>query len=67
MSRPCSMLITSRLVSSPNLSAISHTGTCVPMSLATCATQHIGVLEMLNGRMSSACECTTALISGRAS
>ena len=50
MSRPCAMLITSRLVSSPNLSAISHTGTWVPMSLATCATQHNGVVvEMLKG------------------
>ncbi len=37
------------------------------MSLATWATQHIGVFEMLNGRTASAWEWITALTSGRAS
>ncbi len=61
------MLMTRRLVASPNLSSMSQTGTWLPMSLATCATQHIGVLEMLNGSTSSAWEWMTALTSGRAS
>ncbi len=61
------MLMTRRLVASPNFSSMSQTGTWLPMSLATWATQHIGVLEMLNGRTSSAWEWMTALISGRAS
>ena len=61
------MLMTRRLVASPNFSSMSQTGTWLPMSLATWATQHIGVFEMLNGSTASAWEWITALTSGRAS
>ena len=62
------MLVTSRLVS-PNLSAMSHTGTLFElMKLPEWITGLSGVPDaMPNGRMSSACACTTELTSGYAS
>src|SRR5262249_8253206 len=49
-SRPCSMLVTSRLVS-PNLSAMSHTGTLAPMKLPEGITGRSAVAYALpNGR-----------------
>ena len=58
------MLVTSRLVS-PNLSAMSHTGTFGPMKLPEWITGLSGVpVAMPNGRMSSACACTIAFTSG---
>ena len=55
------MLVTSTLVS-PNLSAMSHTGTLAPMKLPEWITGRSWVAAaMPNGSMSSAWACTTAI------
>ena len=60
------LLVTSRLVS-PNFFRISHTGTLPPMKLPEWITGCSGSLTRPNGSVSSACACTTAVTSGRAS
>src|SRR5579859_6175224 len=64
---PCAIFVTRRLVLSPKRSAISQTGTSAPMKAPEWITGRSASLVIVKGSTSSACACTTAVTSGRAS